>query len=400
MKILQKKFVCLAVCAAFVFGAGIRTGFAAPGNPASPQKSGAAVDLNSASEKDLEDLPGVGPATAKKIIAGRPYSSVDGLAKAGVSAATVKKISPLVTVGGGGAASMPAPAAAPSKRSSSASSAKDKAPAAASGGPVDLNSASEANLVDLPGVGPATAKKIIAGRPYSSVDDLAKAGVSAATIKKISPLVTVSGGGAAASMPAPASAPSKKSSSAASAKDMAPAGASGAAVDLNSASEKDLVDLPGVGPATAKKIIAGRPYSSVDGLAKAGVSAATIKKITPLVMVAGGGAAASMPPSSPMPSKKSSSTTGYTGAPPASSSMPSNSPASQPAPAPAPTKSASSGASQGTPGPGTVWVNLESGIYHYPGTRYYGKTKSGKYMPEADAVKAGYHAAENEKKPQ
>ena len=47
-----------------------------------------------------------------------------------------------------------------------------------------------------------------------------------------------------------------------------------------------------------------------------------------------------------------------------------------------------------------VWVNLESGVYHYEGSRYYGKTKSGKYMSEADAVKAGYHPAKNEKKPQ
>ena len=386
MKILQQRFVCLAVCAAFLFGSGIRTGFAAPRNPAIPQKSGAAVDLNSASEKELEDLPGVGAATAKKIISGRPYSSVDGLAKAGVSAATVKKITPLVTVSGGGAAaSMPAPSKAPSKRSSAAST-KDAAAAAPSGAAVDLNSASEKDLEDLPGVGPATAKKIIAGRPYSSVDGLAKAGVSAATVKKISPLVTVSGG-AAASMPAPASAPGKKSSSAASTKDMAPS-ASGGAVDLNSASEKDLVDLPGVGPATAKKIIAGRPYSSVDGLAKAGVSAATIKKITPLVSVSGGGAAASMPAPAPAPSKKSSSSAASAGdaAPAAPASMPS--------------KSAASTASQGTPGPGMVWVNLDSGIYHYPGTRYYGKTKSGKYLSESDAVKAGYHAAENEKKPQ
>lgn len=46
----------------------------------------------------------------------------------------------------------------------------------------------------------------------------------------------------------------------------------------------------------------------------------------------------------------------------------------------------------------TVWVNTDSGIYHRPGSRYYGKTKKGKYMTEADAIKAGYRAAGNEKK--
>jgi hypothetical protein len=40
-----------------------------------------------------------------------------------------------------------------------------------------------------------------------------------------------------------------------------------------------------------------------------------------------------------------------------------------------------------------VWVNTDSGIYHKPGTRWDGKTKQGKYMTEAYAVKAGYEAS-------
>ena len=65
------------------------------------------------------------------------------------------------------------------------------APAAAAAAPVDLNSASAKDLEALPGVGAATAKKIVANRPYSSVADLSKAGVSAKTIDKLKPLVTV-----------------------------------------------------------------------------------------------------------------------------------------------------------------------------------------------------------------
>jgi len=41
----------------------------------------------------------------------------------------------------------------------------------------------------------------------------------------------------------------------------------------------------------------------------------------------------------------------------------------------------------------TVWVNTDSGVYHCPGTRWYGRTKSGRYMKQKSAQRAGYRPA-------
>jgi len=63
--------------------------------------------------------------------------------------------------------------------------------------------------------------------------------------------------------------------------------------------------------------------------------------------------------------------------------------------APAPANNASDADIAAAKTSGKVWVNLDSKVYHKSG-RWYGKTKSGKFMTEDEAKAAGYKAAQGD----
>lgn len=62
---------------------------AAPSTTGKSEKASELVDINSASPEELDKLPGVGPARAKDIIAGRPYNGKDDLINRKIISASV-----------------------------------------------------------------------------------------------------------------------------------------------------------------------------------------------------------------------------------------------------------------------------------------------------------------------
>jgi competence protein ComEA len=170
---------------------------------------------------------------------------------------------------------------------------------------VDVNRAGRTELLQLPGVGPALADRILSHReangPFRRIEDLRGVhGIGEATLKRLQPWVHVEvdtseqepdepidepirlsrkkPGGLAGNAPPPS----------------APAAMTGGAkplpaepVDVNRASAEELQRLPGVGPVMAARIVAERqkkPFAAVEDLRRvSGIGPKTLEKLRPYV---------------------------------------------------------------------------------------------------------------------
>ena len=153
---------------------------------AAPLGEGERIDLNRADEAELDRLPGVGPSTARAIVAAREGGAVfrspeDLLIVSGIGPATLERIRAHASVDdpprGGG-------------RPISESGSGGRAPESL----IDLNRADAEALETLPGIGPALAERIVSVRKehmFTSLEDVQRVqGVGPVTVDRIRPFAT------------------------------------------------------------------------------------------------------------------------------------------------------------------------------------------------------------------
>lgn len=153
-----------------------------------PLGPGETIDLDRAGAGEIARLPRIGPGLARRIVADRsargPFGSLEGLSRVpGVGDGLIAEVRTLVVFSGGKAARREG-GQGPGDSSSGAP------------GPLDLNTATEAELEKLPGVGPSLARRIVEFRgrhgPFAGVDGLVGVrGIGPRTLERLKGLATV-----------------------------------------------------------------------------------------------------------------------------------------------------------------------------------------------------------------
>jgi competence protein ComEA len=162
-----------------------------------PLAQGEVVDLNSAPAEEIARLPRIGMSLAKRIVKDRsargPFRGLADLDRVpGVGPALLGLLKDRVQFGAV-RGEPPSGADAANLRTSGA---YVVGPERVADALVDLNLASEADLVALPGIGPARARAILAYRreagPFAAVSDLSRVpGFSRSLVARLAPYLTV-----------------------------------------------------------------------------------------------------------------------------------------------------------------------------------------------------------------
>jgi len=144
-----------------------------------PVRAGPPVDINTAGLEELQTLPGIGPALARRIIEDReangPFREPGDLSRVfGIGEGRYRQLQDLITAGQAGA---------PVRR-------------ADAGDRVNLNTATQSELETLPGIGPALARRIIDYREqeggFKNTEDLVQVyGIGPKTYESLENRVTV-----------------------------------------------------------------------------------------------------------------------------------------------------------------------------------------------------------------